>query len=373
MQPASRIFFTILSCMAILTTVIGYSTLLINNQLSIEASYLFMPAGLTSAALASLYLALYLRTNASCRNENKDQLLINELITQAQDLIQVLDPKGNILFVNDSWLETLGYSQNEASRMNIFDIIADDCKSGCQTNLEELLNSRGKGRFEVTYNTRNGQGIDLEGNCCISYKNGKPHMVRGIFRDISQRREQDKKIIKMAYFDMLTNLPNRYLLNDRLSQAMHQARRYHQLAGLVYIDIDKFKSINDNYGHKIGDILLQKCARRLKDCLRENDTVSRIGGDEFLLILTGIKSRDDIPKIVEKVRISLAAPYIINNLRLSSSVSLGTAIYPLNGVDQEALLNQADEAMYLAKEHGGNRHCFYDEKITHKTKILRLA
>lgn len=373
MHPASRLFFCILSCIAIITTIVGYATLLINNQLSIEASYLFMPAGLTSAALAALYLAVYLRTSATCRSEDKDQRLITELITEAQDLIQVLDTKGNILFVNDSWVKTLGYSQNEASRMNIFDIIADDCKSGCQVNLEDLINKRGKGCFEVTYKTQQGQSVDLEGNCCISYKDGKAHMVRGIFRDISQRREQDKKIIKMAYFDMLTNLPNRYLLNDRLSQAMHQARRYHQLAGLVYIDIDKFKLINDNHGHKVGDILLQKCARRLKDCLRENDTVSRIGGDEFLLILTGIKTRDDIPKIVEKVRVSLAAPYIINNIRLSSSVSLGTAIYPLNGVDQEALLNQADEAMFSAKQHGGNRHCFYDEKITHKTKILRLA
>jgi len=373
MHSASRLFLSILSCLAIITTFIGYFTLLINNQLSIESSYLFMPAGLTSAALASLYLALYLRTNASSRSEDKDHQLMSELITQADDLIQVLDTKGNILFVNNSWVKTLGYSQNEASRMNIFDIISDESMSVCQSRFEDMLNNRGKGCFEVLYKTLDGREIALEGNCCVSYKNGKPHMIRGIFRDISERQEQDKKIIKMAYFDMLTNLPNRYLLNDRLSQAMHQARRYHQLAGLVYIDIDKFKEVNDNYGHKTGDILLQKCARRLKDCLRENDTVSRIGGDEFLLILTGIKSREDIPKIVEKVRVSLAAPYIINNLRLSSSVSMGTAIYPLNGVDQEALLNQADEAMYLAKDSGGNRHCFYDEKINHSTKILRLA
>lgn len=198
-------------------------------------------------------------------------------------------------------------------------------------------------------------------------------MIRGIFRDISQRREQDKQIIKMAYFDMLTNLPNRFLLNDRLSQAICQARRYHQQTALVYVDLDGFKKVNDNHGHTVGDIMLQKCARRMQDCLRENDTVARLGGDEFLLILTGIRDKADIPKIVDKVRIALAAPYIINSLRINSSASMGTAIYPLDGVDPEALLNQADQAMYSAKQLGGNAHCFYAEQSSQQTKVLRLA
>lgn len=373
MQPATRLFLCLLSSVAIIVCVTGYFLLLKIHQLSPESSYLFMPAGLTSAALAALYLALYLRGSIGQHNRVREQQLLDDLISKAQDLIQVLDTKGNILYVNDSWVATLGYSRSEAARLNIFEIISDDCKNSCKTRFNDLVKGLGKGCFEVTYITRDNQAITLEGNCFCSIKNGKPHLIRGIFRDISARREQDKRIMEMAYFDMLTGLPNRYLLNDRLSQALHQARRYHQNTALVYVDLDKFKNINDHHGHAIGDFLLQKVSRRMRDCLRENDTIARLGGDEFLLILTGIKSREDIPHIVDKVRISLAAPYTINSLRLNISASLGTAIYPTDGVDTEALLNQADAAMFQAKLQGGNRHCFYNELGNKKAKVLRLA
>nr|WP_320050979.1 sensor domain-containing diguanylate cyclase [uncultured Desulfuromonas sp.] len=362
-----------LSAAGALIAIIGYFYLIDKAELTASTLFLFMPVGLTSSAIAALLLACHLRADHHTRHLTEQQQLFSDFIHHAQDLIQVVDTQGNILYVNTIWEETLGYSRSEASRMNIFDIIADDHKSVCQSRFNELLQGTYKGCFEVTYKTRDGQAITLEGNCSYSIRNGRPHMIRGIFRDISQRREQDEQIIKMAYHDMLTNLPNRFLLHDRLSQAISQARRYHQKTALVYVDLDHFKRINDNHGHAIGDILLQKTARRMQDCLRENDTVSRIGGDEFLLILTGIKDRDDIPKIVDKVRIALAAPYIINSLRINSSASMGTAVYPLDGVDPEALLNQADQAMYMAKRQGGNSHCFYTESTPPKTKVLRLV
>ncbi|EAT16409.1 sensor domain-containing diguanylate cyclase [Desulfuromonas acetoxidans] len=362
-----------LSAAGALGAIIGYLYLIEKTELSASTLFLFMPVGLTSAAIAALLLACHLRSDRQNRQLSDQQKLFSDFIHHAQDLIQVVDTRGNILYVNNIWEETLGYTRAEASRMNIFNIIADDHKSICQSRFAELLNGQYKGCFEVTYQTRDGQAITLEGNCSYSVKNGTPHMIRGIFRDISQRREQDEHILQMAYHDMLTNLPNRFLLNDRLSQAISQARRYHQKAALVYVDLDSFKRINDHHGHTVGDILLQKTARRMQDCLRENDTVSRIGGDEFLLILTGIKDRGDIPQIVDKVRIALAAPYIVNSLRINSSASMGTAIYPLDGVDPEALLNQADQAMYMAKKQGGNAHCFYTENTPPKTKVLRLV
>ncbi|PLX96204.1 MAG: hypothetical protein C0620_03045 [Desulfuromonas sp.] len=362
-----------LSAAGALAAIAGYIYLINTTQLSPASTFLFMPVGLTSAAIAALLLACHLRCDKRIHDLTEQQQLFSDFINHAQDLIQVVDTRGNILYVNNIWEETLGYTRSEASRMNIFDIIAEDHKNTCQARFNELLMGQSKGCFEVTYQTRDGQSITLEGNCSYSTKNGRPHMIRGIFRDISQRREHDEQILKMAYHDMLTNLPNRFLLNDRLNQAISQARRYHQKTALVYVDLDNLKHINDHHGHAIGDILLQKSARRMQDCLRENDTVSRIGGDEFLLILTGIKDRNDIPKIVDKVRIALAAPYIINSLRINSSASMGTAVYPLDGVDPEALLNQADQAMYMAKKLGGNNHCFYTEDTPPKTKVLRLV
>jgi len=373
MKAGQRPILCIFSCVAIIFTISGFVYLLSINHLNPEASYLFMPSALTAAALSSLYLALYLRNTYTQHNNSKAQNLMSDLITKADDLILVVDPKGDILFVNDAWLDTLGYNQNEASRMNIFDIIADDCKSHCKEQMGSLLRGQGKGCFEVNFVTHENQTITMEGNCCCTFKNGKPYMLRGIFRDISQRREQDKKIIKMAFYDMLTSLPNRYLLNDRLSQAIHQARRYHQQTALVYIDLDKFKKINDNHGHAIGDAILQKCAIRMKDCLRENDTIARIGGDEFLLILTGIKTHDDIPRIIEKVQTVLDAPFVIDNIRLNITASLGTAIYPLDSSSGKELQRKADEAMYAAKQSGGNCHCFYSEHNTGRNKMLRIV
>lgn len=372
MNSVQRLVFCLFSCFAIIFSSSGFIYLINSNHLSPEASYLFMPSALTAVALSALYLALFLRNTYAQYSSNKAQNLMSDLISKAEDLILVVDTKGDILFVNDGWIETLGYSHNEASRMNIFDIIADDCKSNCKEHMGALLTGQGKGCFEVTFVTNENKTIVMEGNCCCTYRNGKPHMLRGIFRDISQRREQDKKIIQMAFYDMLTNLPNRYLLNDRLAQAIHQARRYHQQAALVYIDLDKFKIINDTYGHAIGDAILQKCAIRMKDCLRDNDTIARVGGDEFLLILTGIKSHNDIPHIIEKVKTVLAAPFIIDNLRLNISASLGTAIYPLDSSNQGDLQTKADEAMYAAKNNGGNCHCFYNENIRQK-KLLRIV
>lgn len=373
MKSGQRVIFCLFSCFAIILSSSGFIYLINSNHLSAEASYLFMPSALTAAALAALYLAIYLRNTYAQHGSNKTQSLMSDLISKAEDLILVVDTKGDILFVNDAWLESLGYNQNEASRMNIFDIIADDCKSHCKEQMGSLLSGQGKGCFEVTFVTNDNKTITMEGNCCCTFKNGKPYMLRGIFRDISHRREQDKKIIKMAFYDMLTSLPNRYLLNDRLAQAIHQARRYHQQAALVYIDLDKFKEINDTYGHAIGDAILQKCAIRMKDCLRDNDTIARVGGDEFLLILTGIKTQNDIPHIIDKVKTVLAAPFIIDNLRLNISASLGTAIYPIDASDQLDLQAKADKAMYCAKQSGGNCHCFYNEYKTKPQKVLRVV
>ncbi|MDY0190036.1 MAG: diguanylate cyclase [Desulfuromonas sp.] len=372
MKSGQRIIFCFFCCIAIVFSISGFIYLINSNHLSPEGSYLLMPSALTAAALSALYLALYLRNSGLQHNNDKKHDLMSELIIKAKDLILVMDTKGDILFVNDSWIATLGYNHNEVSRMNIFDIVADDCKGDCKKHLQELLIGAGKGCFEVTYVTNSGKKITMEGNCCCTFKNSKPYMIRGIFRDISHRREQDEKILRMAFYDMLTGLPNRYLLNDRLEQAIHQARRYHQQAALVYIDLDKFKTVNDTYGHTVGDTVLQKCALRMKDCLRDNDTIARVGGDEFLLILTGIKNQYDIPHIIEKIETVLSAPFVIDNLRLNISASMGTAIYPIDTSTQSELQTKADEAMYVAKHQGGNRHCFYNEQIA-DNKILRIV
>ena len=335
----------------------------------------------TLIIIMSLLAFFSLRLRTLVREKHLSTLTepaMTAFLDSVQDLIQVVDAQGKILYVNNCWLHTLGYSHSEAAHLNIFDIISPDSRPACQARFRELIQGTAKGCFEVTYITRDGEPLALEGNCCY---NIHPHddevMIRGIFRDVSQRQEQDKQIVQMAYYDMLTQLPNRYLLKDRLTQAISQARRYHQMMAVVYLDLDNLKQINDTHNHATGDILLQKAARRLLSNLRENDTVARIGGDEFLLILTGIKTRDDIPHIIDKVLGAMSAPYIIDKKRIQSSASMGTAIYPLDSMNSDTLLDQADMAMYEAKKQGRNRHCFYSSHIMADAappkKIIRLV
>lgn len=170
-----------------------------------------------------------------------------------------------------------------------------------------------------------------------------------------ERKRMESRLQFAALHDQLTGLPNRELFHDRLQNAMAVARREQHHLSLLYLDLDRFKQINDTYGHAIGDLLLQEVARRLKGCVRESDTVGRIGGDEFLILLNGIAYPEDALRVAEKVREALSEPYELAAHRLSIAPSIGIGGYPQHGDDYKKLILSADEAMYRAKKLGGNR------------------
>ncbi len=196
-------------------------------------------------------------------------------------------------------------------------------------------------------------------------KNGSGEIYRivGTAQDITTRKEQEAHIQYLAYHDSLTGLPNRSLVMDRLSQAITHAQRRKEALAILFLDLDRFKAINDTLGHPAGDSILQQTAERLIQILRDEDTVSRVGGDEFLILLTEIHSEENAGYVAEKILDALAVPFIINGHELHVRASIGISLYPRDDTRMEYLVKYADTALYLAKEQGRNTFRFFSPEL----------
>jgi diguanylate cyclase (GGDEF)-like protein len=184
-----------------------------------------------------------------------------------------------------------------------------------------------------------------------------------VFHDVSESRAITQKMSHLAEHDELTSLPNRALLNDRLEHGMALARRHGRQMAVLFIDLDHFKHINDSLGHLIGDQILKAVARRIVPCIRSSDTVSRQGGDEFIVLLSEVNCAEDAELIAEKIRLAVMVPYTIDSHYLHLTASIGVSVYPNDGEDATALIQYADTAMYHAKEKGRNNSQFFKDDM----------
>ncbi len=178
------------------------------------------------------------------------------------------------------------------------------------------------------------------------------HFVSTQIASAIERKQAEAKLFHLAHHDALTDLPNRTLFNDRFEMALKRAHRHGEHLALLYLDMNGFKHVNDNFGHKSGDLLLCEVAKRLAQCVRESDTIGRVGGDEFTVLLTNTGGPACIDSIVEKIRATINAPFEFNGQHLAISASIGTAVYPEQGNEQEQLYHHADTSMYAEKERG---------------------
>ncbi len=200
----------------------------------------------------------------------------------------------------------------------------------------------------------------------ISATSPAPGKFATIFEDITERRRAEDEIQSLAYLDTLTGLPNRMLLRDRLNGALTRAQREACLVGVLFLDLDRFKPINDTLGHAVGDLLLKAVADRLRECVRGSDTVARLGGDEFVVVLMGMRRELDTTLVAQEILARLAQPFEIEGHDIRSSASIGIAIYPRDGRDAGTLLKHADMAMYAAKDRGRNTYHFYTHAMTRR-------
>jgi diguanylate cyclase (GGDEF)-like protein/PAS domain S-box-containing protein len=226
----------------------------------------------------------------------------------------------------------------------------------------EYLNSHRdeKGRDELRF--KNGKIFDRYSAPLVDSK-GRYRGRIWYFRDITARKLAEERVQYLAYYDALTGLPNRTLLQDRLAKALASARRRKDKVAILFLDLDRFKDINDSLGHSVADLLLQEVAERLKTWAREQDTVARVGGDEFLIVLTGLKDVADAAVTTERIVKVMTAEFVVQGHSLSIGCSVGISIFPEHSVDGETLIKNADAAMYSAKENGRNRFQFFTEDM----------
>jgi len=302
------------------------------------------------------------------------------IVNNSPDIIYILDSSGHFTYINQRINPLLGYESQDLIGRHYTDMIhADDINKAEFTFNERRTGSRATNSVElrllhkeVEQGTRyfENQTIVIELNSMGVYSNDHGLPVDrefvgtyGVARDITERKRAEELITFQIHHDLLTKLPNRALFRDRLTQAISQAKRDANKLAIIYIDMDRFKVVNDSLGHLAGDQLLQNVASILKSSVRDCDTVARVGGDEFNLLLTNIKDAKDIELIVDKITGKLQIPMQIDHHEVPISCSFGIALYPDHGDTLDTLVRNADTAMYFIKGNGQNQCQLFNEKI----------
>ena len=286
--------------------------------------------------------------------------LLATVVESSGEAILICDAELNIVFVNGAFERITGYTLQEVLGKSPRILKSGHQDAQFYRHMWQELNTSGAWQGEIYNRKKNGQ-IYPEWQSISVVRNSKGELSNylSICMDITKRKEADAHIQRMANYDALTGLANRNLLNDRLSHALSSASRQHAKLALMYLDLDKFKDINDGFGHAVGDALLRIAAQRLTNCVREGDTVARQGGDEFILLLPDVDGYEGVTKIAQKLLEAVAAPYSIDGQEMFVSVSIGIGIYPEDGADMDSLLKNADAAMYTAKQEGRSCYRFF--------------
>ncbi len=290
--------------------------------------------------------------------------LAAKVFTEAAEAIMIADARANIVDVNAAFTAITGYTADEVRGRNPRLLSSGRQGQEFYAAMWQELNTKGRWSGEIWNRRKSGEVYaELLSISMLSDENGVPNHYVSLFSDITAFKEYELKLERIAHYDVLTGLPNRILLGDRLRQAMAQALRRGQPLALVYLDLDGFKAVNDQHGHQAGDRLLSALAMRMKHVLREGDTLARLGGDEFVAVLSDLENREASLPMLNRLLVSASQSVVLVEQTLQVSASLGVAFYPQpEEVDADQLLRQADQAMYQAKLAGKNRYHIFDNE-----------
>ncbi|BBN80675.1 hypothetical protein PA25_06600 [Pseudoalteromonas sp. A25] len=307
------------------------------------------------------------------RKSEKNLYLANRIIDASLDGIMITRGDGEILQINPAFSELTGYQDYEVIGKSPNILSSGIHGKEYYDQMWAELRSKGVWQGEICNRKKSGE-IYVEWLTIIAIN--EPYsdevLYAAIFSDITERKNAEEKIARLAYFDELTGLPNRRLFYDRLSMALASAHRESHKLAVMFIDLDRFKEVNDSLGHSAGDELLVQVSERIKNMLEEGDTLARLGGDEFVVLLTEVKHMSDVVGFANKILEQLSVAFELNDICVNATASLGAAIYPDDGVDSETLLKHADVAMYRSKEIGRNSFQLYKASMNARS-LERLS
>jgi diguanylate cyclase (GGDEF)-like protein/PAS domain S-box-containing protein len=277
------------------------------------------------------------------------------------DGVAILDASERYTFLNDAHARIYGYEDaRDLVGRSWRELYAEDEVRRFEEAVMPAFRRDGGWRGEAVGRRRDGSRFAQEVSLTALAEGGLVCVVR----DITDRKEAEEKITALAYRDTLTGLPNRRLFDDRLQVPLAQAHRYRHRLAVFFLDLDSFKDVNDKLGHAAGDGLLRAVSERLSACVREGDTVARLAGDEFTLLLPGVHYTEDVVKVADKVFEAMRRPFLVQGREIRITASGGVCLYPEDGTDPESLLKRADTAMYRAKERGRDNYQLYSPAMT---------
>jgi diguanylate cyclase (GGDEF)-like protein/PAS domain S-box-containing protein len=285
-------------------------------------------------------------------------LLASMVYQNSQEAMTVTDCNGNIITTNPAFTQMTGYSLDEIKGKNHKFIVSSQQDKRIHQSIEYALNRTGHWHGEIKYSHKNGESyIALLRINSIYNEDRSIHRQVAQFYDITDKKKSEQIIWRQANFDNLTGLSNRQMFHDRLLEEKNKAKRRGLRVALLFLDLDRFKAVNDTLGHYMGDQLLKDVAQRLRSCGRKSDLVSRFGGDEFTVILGGLKNTLCVERVAQNILRELAEPFLLGEQNVYITPSIGITLYPEDGKETGILLKNADQAMYSAKEKG--RNCYH--------------
>ncbi len=265
---------------------------------------------------------------------------------------------GEFEAINPAFARILGYESSEEALQKVHTSNVYKHPGDRTDFLEKLMKEKSLNDYELRLRRRDGSLIWVSESCRL-FEEGGEFYIEGVVEDITHRKLCELDLQAKATLDALTGIPNRYLFFDRLGKSIANAGRYGEKLALLFIDLNDFKQVNDQYGHHAGDMLLSMVAERLKSRLRSSDTFARLGGDEFCVLLERTVDHDSIAKIADEFIDCLSAPFEFDGISCAVGASIGISVYPENGSKSDDLVKKADEAMYRVKEQKDCRYCFY--------------
>ncbi len=308
-------------------------------------------------------IQLIIRDITDRKLAEKELKLASMVFEDALEGIIITDNKGSILRVNKSFSEITGFEKNEILGWKIDLLPVFNSSEDVFKRIFKKANSTGKWQGEITGRKKSGESFPIWLSIIKVKNKGETTNYIIMISDITQRKHREKKLKNLAYYDNLTKLPNRVYFFNKLKTSIEKATDENGKVALFFIDLDGFKQVNDTYGHETGDKLLQKVAKNLKSSVRKDDFVARLAGDEFVILIEGVYTKDALKKISDKIIKNAGGEYTIDGKKIKIGVSIGISIFPEDSKDIESILKNADFAMYHSKLTGKNRSTFYIDII----------